>query len=166
MRICAFIGDVTHRMGTATEMQSVPCNCGALREAARYVTQLYDRHLAVAGLRNTQYSILFRLKQLGPTSINALAQELVMDRTTLGRNIVPLQRRRLIAAKRGRDDGRSKELRLTKTGLARLEVAFKEWAKAQAQFEATFGVERASQLRALLRAVVGSEFRTDIDLAE
>src|ERR1700694_3680285 len=80
---------------------STPCNCAALREAARYVTKLYDQHLATAGLRNTQFSILTRLKELGPTTINALAHAMVMDRTTLGRNILPLQRRRLIVVKRG-----------------------------------------------------------------
>jgi DNA-binding MarR family transcriptional regulator len=154
--------DAKRWMSTAAALQSTPCNCAALREAARYVTQLYDRHLVTAGLRNSQYSILARLKRLGPTTINALAQDMVMDRTTLGRNIVPLQRRRLIVARRGREDRRSKELRLTKTGLARLDAASKGWANAQGQFEATLGRERASELRRLLRAVVGSDFRTDI----
>lgn len=149
-------------MSTAAASQSTPCNCAALREAARYVSQLYDQHLVSAGLRNTQYSILARLKRLGPTTINALAQDMVMDRTTLGRNIVPLQRRRLIVARTGREDRRSKELQLTKIGLSRLGAASQEWAKAQAQFEATLGRERASELRGLLRAVVGSDFRTEI----
>jgi len=152
-----------HFMSNATDLQSRPCNCAGLREAARYVTQLYDRHLAGAGLRSTQFSILARLKRLGPTTINTLAQDMVMDRTTLGRNIMPLQRRRLIAVRRGREDGRIKELHLTKTGLVRFDAAFKAWVKAQAQFEATLGGDRASALRDLLRAVVGSDFRTDID---
>lgn len=158
--------DAAYRMNTATEMRFTPCNCAALREAARYVTQLYDQHLALADLRTTQYSILAKLKRLGPTTINAMAREMVMDRTTLGRNILPLQRRRLIVARRGREDGRSKELQLTKTGLARLEAASKEWAKAQAQFEAAFGGNRASELRGLLRAIVASDFGAGIDATE
>jgi DNA-binding MarR family transcriptional regulator len=149
-------------MSTAGELPSTPCNCTALREAARYVTQLYDRHLVAAGLSNSQYSILVRLKRLGPTTINALAHDMVMDRTTLGRNIVPLRRRRLVAVRKGRDDGRTKELNLTKAGLARLDAGLRRWAEAQAQFEGTFGADRASALRAHLRAVVGSDFRTDI----
>jgi hypothetical protein len=68
---------------------STRCNCAVLREAARYVTQLYDLHLAAAGVRSTQFSILNRLEALGPTTINALAHAMVMDRTTLGRNILP-----------------------------------------------------------------------------
>lgn len=162
------IGAYTHMSTemTGAAIPSMPCNCAALREAARYVTQVYDQHVAAAGLRITQYSILARLKRLGPMTINALAQELVMDRTTLGRNIVPLQREGLIAANRGCDDRRSKELHLTKAGLVRLSAAAKGWGKAQAQFEATFGSDRASELRALLRAVVGSGLRTDSDTFE
>ena len=137
------------------------CHCSALREAARYVTQLYDRHLTAAGLSSTQFSILTRLKEPGPTTINALAQALVMDRTTVGRNILPLQRRRLIVVKRGEGDARRKELHLTKAGLARLEAGFDGWATAQAQFEGTVGKERASQLRDLLRVVVGTDFRAE-----
>src|SRR5258708_23839835 len=95
---------------------STRCNCMALREAARYVTQLYDRHLAASGLRSTQYSILTRLKQLGPTTINALAHALVMDRTTVGRTILPLQRPRLIVVRRGDTDARPTELHVTTAG--------------------------------------------------
>ena len=65
------------------------CNCLAVRQAARYITQFYDRYLVAAGLRTTQYGILVRLKRQGPMSIHALAAELVVDRTTLGRNIRP-----------------------------------------------------------------------------
>jgi hypothetical protein len=49
------------------------CNCLALRQAARHVTQLYDRCLVPGGLRTTQFSILAKLKRLGPMTINALA---------------------------------------------------------------------------------------------
>ena len=151
-----------HPEPTPTQVARPPsprCNCAALRQAARYVTQRYDQHLAAAGLRSTQYSILARLKALGPTTINTLAQSLVMDRTTLGRNILPLQRRRLIVVKRGENDARRKELHLTAAGRARLEAGFEGWAKAQAEFEGTLGKERALQLRDLLRVVVGTELR-------
>ena len=65
------------------------CNCLAIRQAARQVTQLYDRHLAAEGLRSTQYSILSKLGRLGPLSVNALAASMAMDRTTLGRAVQP-----------------------------------------------------------------------------
>ena len=73
---------------------SQECNCFAVRSAARHVSQVYDQFLASSGLRTTQFSILAKLKQKGPLTINALAREMVMDRSTLGRNILPLQRDR------------------------------------------------------------------------
>jgi len=129
------------------------CNCLALRQAARQVSQFYDQFLAADDLRGTQYSILARLHRRGPMGINALAAELVMDRTTLGRNILPLERDGLIAIAPARVDRRSKELKLTKAGAARFRAATAGWNAAQARFEAAFGGKRAKALRALLHEV-------------
>ena len=133
------------------------CTCLAVRQAARHVTQFYDRHLAAAGLRTTQFSILAKLRRHGPMTINALAAEIVMDRTTLGRNILPLEREGLISVTASRTDRRSKELRLTQAGLERLQEAREGWRQAQTQFAAAFGEERTAGLRALLREVSATD---------
>ena len=133
------------------------CNCLAVRQAARHITQFYDQCLASSGLRTTQFSILAKLRRLGPMTINALAADLVMDRTTLGRNILPLQREGLIAVVKGRTDRRSKELTVTETGAQRLRAAVKGWVEAQNRFEAVFGSDRTAELRALLHAVSVSD---------
>jgi len=137
------------------------CNCLALRQAARHVTQFYDQFLAPSGLRATQYSILARLQRRGAMTINALAAELVMDRTTLGRNILPMQRDGLIAVGPGKSDRRCKELRLTGAGIARCRTALKGWEEAQARFESTFGVDRAKQLRTLLAQAATHDAEVD-----
>jgi DNA-binding MarR family transcriptional regulator len=134
------------------------CNCFAVRSAARHVTQFYDQFLAPCGLRTTQFSILSKIRRLGPLTINALAEKMVMDRTTLGRNILPLERDGLIRIEAAASDRRAKELRLTKAGEKRLEAGCRGWAAAQAQFEAAFGSKRAAELRTMLRAVTASEF--------
>jgi DNA-binding MarR family transcriptional regulator len=133
------------------------CNCLALRQAARHVTQFYDQFLASSGLRTTQFSILAKLRLEGPMTINALAKRLVMDRTTLGRNILPLEREGLIAIVPGRTDRRSKELRLTEAGAARLRAARSGWNEAQRRFDAAFGGRRAAGLRAILQAVTTTD---------
>ena len=117
----------------------------------------YDQFLADSGLRTTQFSILAKLIRLGPLTINALAERMVMDRTTLGRNIQPLEREGLIVTKPGAHDRRSKELHLTAAGEARLRAAFKAWAQAQEQFEAAFGKRRASDMRVMMRDVAASD---------
>jgi DNA-binding MarR family transcriptional regulator len=133
------------------------CNCLALRQATRLATQLYDRHLAPSGLRATQFSILAKLKHFGPMSINALAAELVVDRSTLGRNVLPLERDGLIRIEPSGIDARSKELSLTRKGAARLGPAIERWHAAQKAFESAYGKERAAQLRTLLRELVTGE---------
>jgi DNA-binding MarR family transcriptional regulator len=141
----------------AVSTNPADCNCLALRQATRHVTQFYDQCLTPVGVRATQYSILARLNRKGPLTINALAAGLVMDRTTLGRNIRPLQRDGLVAIGPGETDRRKKELRLTPAGSARFAVAQKEWTKAQADFERAFGVRRAKALRVLLEDVASRE---------
>ena len=135
------------------------CNCFAVRSAARHVSQYYDRYLAATGLRTTQFSILAKLKRLGPLTINDLARQMVMDRTTLGRNVKPLERDGLIRIEPAQSDGRARELRLSKTGEKQLEAAFEAWSRAQAGFERTFGPRHAAELRRVLRDVVTTEFR-------
>ena len=137
------------------------CNCLAIRQAARHITQLYDQLFAPVGLRATQFAILSRLRRHGPMPINALAGLLVMDRTTLGRNILPLQRDGLIEIAAAAADRRRRELRLTDQGLAKHEAALDCWSVAQQRFEAAFGGERAAALRRLLRDVVASDFAAD-----
>ena len=139
------------------------CNCFMVRSAARHVTQLYDQFLAPVGPHVTQFSILAKLKRLGPMTINALAKEMVMDRTTLGRNVLPLERDGLIKIEASATDGRAKELHLTKAGEKRLQAGREAWKQAQARFDSRFGAKRAADFRAMLRAVVASEFAAGLD---
>jgi DNA-binding MarR family transcriptional regulator len=133
------------------------CNCLVVRQAARYLTQFYDQYLAHSGLRTTQYAILAKLERMGPLTIGALADAMVMDRTTLGRNIKPLVRERLIAIGEGRSDRRRKVLRVTATGVKRVRAAEKAWGEAQDRFEAVYGRAKAESLREMLRAVTVCE---------
>src|SRR5437868_14778419 len=103
-------------MSTSQNPSLQDCNCLAIRQAARHVSQFYDQLFAPVGLRATQYAILSRLKRGGPMTINGLAAALVMDRTTLGRNILPLQRDGLIEVVASESDRRRRELRLTAAG--------------------------------------------------
>src|SRR6516165_3767782 len=136
------------------------CNCLAVRQAARHITQFYDQFLAPSGLRTTQFSILAKLRRLGPMTINALAAEIVMDRTTLGRNILPLKRDGLIAVEQGSRDRRSKELRVTEAGEARFRAGVKGGVQAEREFEKAFGAGRTGDMGALLPGVAATDFGT------
>jgi len=130
-----------------------PCNCLALRQAARHLTLVYDRHLAEVGLRSTQYSILSKLGRLGPLPIGKLADTMVMERTALGRALRLLERDRLVAVGAG-PDARTRSVSLTAKGEARLKAAAVRWRQAQTDFEGVYGADAAQTLRASLRRVV------------
>jgi len=138
---------------TSPALDSTECNCLALRQAARHVSQIYDGHLAAVGLKGTQYSILSKLNRLGPLSINELAKSMVMDRTTLGRAVRPLERDKLLTIEAG-EDARIRRLKLTPAGQAKLKAAAAQWREAQKEFELAFGVHEAAEMRAVLRRVV------------
>jgi DNA-binding MarR family transcriptional regulator len=143
-------------MSSSPALEPVACNCLAVRQAARHVSQLYDRYLAAEGLRTTQYSILAKLSRVGPLSVNELASMMVMDRTALGRALRPLERDGLVAIGPGRD-GRTRGIRLTPTGAKRLKAAATRWREAQRQFEISYGVAAAASLRSALARVVSLE---------
>lgn len=140
---------------TPPALDPTECNCLALRQATRHVSQIYDKHLAPTGLRGSQYSILSKLNRLGPLSINELAKAMVMDRTTLGRAIRPLERDKLLTIAPG-DDARVKKLKLTSVGETRFKAAQAKWREAQKEFELAFGPRDAADLRGALRRVVAT----------
>ncbi len=147
-------------------MTHLDCNCLALRQAARHVTQFYDGHLAKAGLRIGQFGILAMLRRKGALSINALAAELVLDRTTLGRNIQPLERDGLIVAKPSPTDRRSKELHLTPAGERRYEEGRDAWIEAQVRFEESVGEAKSEDMRRLLRSLTEGGIVVDAPIGE
>jgi DNA-binding MarR family transcriptional regulator len=133
------------------------CNCYALRQAARRVTRLYDHKLAPIGLRATQYSLLSEVARLGPTSLNRLADAMVMDRATLGHNVRPLEAAGYLTLAVGRDR-RSRDISITAKGRAVLVRAKPLWRDAQASFQTEIGADEAAQLRTMLKRVAKSDF--------
>ena len=130
------------------------CNCLAVRQAARNLTSIYDRALDPIDLRVTQFSILYKLESRSKIRVSELADVMVMDRTTLTRNLRPLERQGLIAYLR-EDDRREHWVTLTPKGKAKFKTALTYWGRAQKAFEAEFGRRRASEFRQTLQAVAG-----------
>src|ERR1700680_525859 len=92
---------------------SFGCTCLRLRKAARRITQIYDGYVEPFDLTITQFGLLAHLRVLDGISVGALADKLVMDPTTLTRNLRPLERKGLVAMGPDPDDRRSRSLRLT-----------------------------------------------------
>lgn len=126
-------------------LEAYGCACFNLRKATRAVTQLYDDALRPAGLRCTQFSLLTLLKASGTVSMTGLAEDAVMDRTTLARNLEVLQRDGLVRIRPG-EDARVREIELTRAGVAKLEEAFPLWREAQRTVRTGLGPGRLSRL--------------------
>jgi DNA-binding MarR family transcriptional regulator len=130
------------------------CNCFAVRQAARYITQLYERHLVPVSLTSAQFSVLSKLaRRAEGWTMADLADSMVMDRTTLLRALKPLQRDGLVVSSVAEERTRTHVLQLSEAGRARYQIARGLWQQAQAEFEKVYGTSRAKALRTELFAV-------------
>ena len=132
--------------------QCKTCACANLRGAARAVTRLYDDILRPSGLQATQFTLLATIALAGPAPITQLAEGLVMDRTTLTRNLKPLEKQGLIQVAAG-EDQRIRLVSLTEPGQQTLAKALPLWEQAQAQAVNTLGAERFKVLLSDLSAI-------------
>jgi DNA-binding MarR family transcriptional regulator len=130
------------------------CVCANLRRLSRTVTQLYETELRPTGLRATQVTLLVALGLAKKISITRLGEILQMDRTTLTRNLGPLERDALIALENARDDVRRKVIRLTPKGARTLSAALPRWRTAQRRALAQVGPARWERLNRQLRSLM------------
>lgn len=131
------------------------CNCFAVRKAARRMTQIYDAKLAPSGVRVTQFMVLMALNNVGGLSVNRLAELMVMNRTTMGKNLRPLERDGLVDVRISKEDRRSRDILLTRKGRSLLDRAYPLWRSAHDSFEQEHGVKFAEQFRSILGEVSG-----------
>ncbi|MEO7002808.1 MAG: MarR family winged helix-turn-helix transcriptional regulator [Ktedonobacterales bacterium] len=130
------------------------CVCHNTRKAARAVTRLYDELLRPSGLRATQLTLLMFINALGESAISTLADQLVMDRTTLARDLKPMVTAGLVAISAG-SDRRTRIIQLTAAGQLALFNALPLWREAQGRLVDTgLGIGAWTQLRSELQQLV------------
>lgn len=136
------INNLAYPQHIKSELAECPnCVCFNLRKAARAITQLYDDVLRPTGLRTTQFSLLVATNLLGPMTVTSLAERGVMDRTTLTRNIKPLEKLGFIKVAPGSDQ-RKRIVSITRKGQDALVKALPLWKKAQAHVVKGLGQKR------------------------
>lgn len=128
------------------------CTCFRLRRLSRRVTQHYDGWLAEAGLRVTQYSLLSMLVWSDGPTLSQLAEQMDMDRTTLTRNLRPLEAAGWVQLLPDEHDRRSRVVRLTPAGRTLWERAKPRWRAAQDSLNTALGTQQVGQLHELLDA--------------
>lgn len=129
------------------------CTAFNLKRATRIVQALFDEAFKPVGLEGTQYTVLSHVYVAEPISLTKLADMMDVDRTTLARNLAPLEKKRLVEIKPG-SDKRAKLITTTDKGKEILSNAMPLWAETQEKIKETLGVENWSSMISNLNGLV------------
>ncbi len=139
---------------TAKASRPGTCTCFQLRKAARRVSQIYDVYLEPHDLTVTQYGLLGHLWTFDGIGVGCLAHKLVMDPTTLTRNLRPLQRRGLVRSTPDPHDRRNRKLSLTRAGCTAWTRARPGWEEAQRRVASVLGGKQGAALAAIIDSML------------
>jgi len=128
------------------------CTANNLRRASREISAVLDATLVETGLRGTQFSLLTALTIGGEMPLTRLAEALSLDRTTLTRNLAPLEREGLVARVPS-VDGRVRRVALTARGQEVLERALPRWEAAQRGVIEALGERKWKELMSTLQSL-------------
>jgi DNA-binding MarR family transcriptional regulator len=128
------------------KLQSLPCYCATLRQAARAATALYEEALSESGIRSTQFTILQALKTAPDLQTTEVGQLLGIDQTTATRTLALMSKSKLIGDFMGADR-RKRRWRLTPLGEAAYRKLLPKWESAQAMVERRLGRAEAIALK-------------------
>jgi DNA-binding MarR family transcriptional regulator len=152
------------RLPRSTPAGGSGCTCSKLRRLTRRVTAVYDRALAAAGMRVTQYSLLACLRGSHGIPMSQLAEALDLDRTTLTRNLKALLESGWVEVRAGPQDARIRLVHITAAGEAQWQAARAFWRQAQSEVTAAIGPANLAGLHdaldrylPLFRPVTGAE---------
>jgi DNA-binding MarR family transcriptional regulator len=121
------------------------CVCFNLRKVMRMVTQFYDAEMRRHGIRPTQGSILASLQAKDSWTMLELSDWLGMERTTLVRNLRPLQRDGFVKVIGG-GRGNRVEVTITAKGREQVKKLTPAWKSAQSAMVKTLGEKRWSAI--------------------
>ena len=119
------------------------------------MTHFFDSEMRRHGIRSTQWSVLAMINAIGPSSMAELSEKLGMERTTLLRNLQPLQREGLVSAEGG-GHGTRVELSISAKGRKQIEKLAPAWEAAQRTTVEVLGEKRWSALLADLDTVAAA----------
>lgn len=134
------------------DKKSSPCNCLNIRRASQALTEVYDEFLAPSNIKIGQFSLLKHINQLGPVSVSDLALIIRLDRTTLVRNLKPLEQSGLIEDI-STPGTRNRQLKLTTKGVETYKYAEELWEKAQSFLEEYLGEDNIDVFTTLLSKI-------------
>lgn len=138
-------------MQSKTKLKRINLVCvnGNLKKALRTVASIYDSNLNKAGITASQFTLLAHIQYHEKATIGFLAKNLIIDRTSLSKNLRLLERSGLIKTEIG-PDKRKKFILLSALGMAKLDKAVDHWQDAQDRIYRLYGRQSVHQLLQLL----------------
>ncbi len=129
------------------------CLCRRVQRASRNVGRQFDEAFRPVGINNWQFTMLMTLAAQASQTVNQIATELGMDRTTTTKNLRPLERRGLIEIRIDDKDARMRRVSLTEAGGQLLAVALEKWRVVNDRIAAALTPVQVEALRTALEAV-------------
>lgn len=141
--------------------------CASLnfRRTSRMVTRMYDIAMKESGVRSTQFALLVGIAKLQPVTMGALAQVLMLDRSTLTRSLRLLEKERMIEISK-RAAMRQRFLKLTHSGEKALQRSLPLWRAAHARFVEAVGADYWLKLKNELELIAKSKIIAELSAAD
>jgi DNA-binding MarR family transcriptional regulator len=141
--------------------------CASLnfRRTSRMVTRMYDIAMQESGVRSTQFALLVGIAKLQPVTMGALAQILMLDRSTLTRSLRLLEKERMIEISK-RAAMRQRFLKLTHSGEKALQRSLPLWRAAHARFVEAVGADYWLKLKNELELIAKSKIMAELSAAD
>lgn len=123
------------------------CACRSLRMTTRVITQYYDKALRISGLKSPQFALLTDIcSRENGISVNELANQAMMDQTTVTRNVEILRKKGYVDVNTVDTDSRKKCITVSETGKEKLALAMPHWQEAQSKLVQIVGKEQYDEL--------------------
>jgi DNA-binding MarR family transcriptional regulator len=147
---------VMKNVSVLARRMATECPGFRVRQASRVLSKLYDDELRPLGLQHSQLPVLTAAAMFGEEGapMSALAQALVMDPTTLSRNVRPLEKAGLLRVARSPKDRRARVLFLTVAGERALESVFPAWERVLKRVSKKLGASALAELHARLGQLI------------
>ena len=121
------------------QISQYPCLCAGFRKVGRVLTRKYDQYLKPSGLKITQYSMLANIARNPGITVSMLAELLLMDQTTVSRNLQVLEKTGYVNMEAGATDNRFRKIQISGKGVSKMKEAKPLWEKAQLDVEGILG---------------------------
>ena len=142
-------------MKNTVEALKYPCLCAVIRKAGRIVTKQYDHYLKPSGIKITQYSMLANITRSPGITVSELANLLLMDQTTVTRNLRVLEKLGYIFLEVDVTDQRIRRIQVSDDGISKMDEARPLWEKAQREIERILGKKSIEGMLDIFKKLAG-----------